>query len=92
MPYYALTSELTDDYDERCSLTIYRMVMASQLSGGRRIHPGDRGSVRRAAYRLCFYWYCLRRLGSLALLISAAGFRERKKVSESKAEASPSNR
>ena len=28
MPYYALTSELTDDYDERSSLTTYRMVMA----------------------------------------------------------------
>ena len=28
VPYYALTSELTDDYDERSSLTTYRMVMA----------------------------------------------------------------
>ena len=28
VPYYALTSELTDDYDERSSLTTYRMAMA----------------------------------------------------------------
>ncbi|PKL74406.1 MAG: hypothetical protein CVV27_20675 [Candidatus Melainabacteria bacterium HGW-Melainabacteria-1] len=28
VPYYALTSELTDDYDERSSLTVYRMVLA----------------------------------------------------------------
>jgi GPH family glycoside/pentoside/hexuronide:cation symporter len=28
VPYYALTSELTDDYDERSSLTTVRMVMA----------------------------------------------------------------
>jgi len=27
-PYYALTSELTDDYDERSSLTTVRMVMS----------------------------------------------------------------
>ena len=29
VPYYALTSELTDDYDERSSLTVYRMVLAT---------------------------------------------------------------
>ena len=28
VPYYALTSELTDDYDERSALTTTRMVMA----------------------------------------------------------------
>src|SRR5512135_2178931 len=28
MPYYALTPELTDDYDERTSLTSYRMVFS----------------------------------------------------------------
>jgi len=28
VPYYALTSELTEDYDERSSLTTYRFAMA----------------------------------------------------------------
>jgi len=28
VPYYALTAELTDDYDERASLTSYRMTLA----------------------------------------------------------------
>ncbi len=27
VPYYALTAELTDDYDERASLTAFRMVL-----------------------------------------------------------------
>jgi GPH family glycoside/pentoside/hexuronide:cation symporter len=27
VPYYAMTAELTDDYDERSSLTAFRMLM-----------------------------------------------------------------
>ncbi len=53
VPYYALTAELTDDYDERSSLTAYRMVLGvPAYIVGAAAHPGHRGAVRRQADRL----------------------------------------
>ena len=57
VPYYALTSELTDDYDERSSLTTYRMVMAVPAYLVRRgTHPGHRRPVRPSTNGICLHW------------------------------------
>lgn len=90
VPYYALTSELTDDYDERSSLTTYRMVMAvPAYLVGAALTPAIVGlfALQRTGY--AFIGVAYGALAAVALLISAAGFRERKKVSQTKAEPSP---
>jgi GPH family glycoside/pentoside/hexuronide:cation symporter len=90
VPYYALTSELTDDYDERSSLTTYRMVMAvPAYLVGAALTPAIVGlfALQRTGYAFIGILYGV--LAAAALLISAAGFRERQKVSEIKPEASP---
>ncbi|MFH1523496.1 MAG: MFS transporter [Chloroflexota bacterium] len=90
VPYYALTSELTDDYDERSSLTTYRMVMAvPAYLVGAALTPAIVGlfALQRTGY--AFIGIAYGALAAVALLISAAGFRERKKASETKPEASP---
>jgi GPH family glycoside/pentoside/hexuronide:cation symporter len=90
VPYYALTSELTDDYDERSSLTTYRMVMAvPAYLVGAAITPAIVGlfALQRTGYALIGIAYGV--LAAVALLISAAGIRERKTVAVSKPEPSP---
>ena len=90
VPYYALTSELTDDYDERSSLTIYRMVMAvPAYLVGAALTPAIVGlfALQRTGYAFIGIAYGV--LAAAALLVSASGFRERQKVSETKPEASP---
>jgi GPH family glycoside/pentoside/hexuronide:cation symporter len=90
VPYYALTSELTDDYDERSSLTTYRMVMAvPAYLVGAALTPAIVGlfALQRTGYAFIGIAYGI--LAAVALLVSAAGFRERQKVSEIKPEASP---
>ena len=90
VPYYALTSELTDDYDERSSLTTYRMVMAvPAYLVGAALTPAIVGlfALQQTGYAFIGIAYGV--LAAAALLISAAGFRERKKVSQAKAEPSP---
>jgi glycoside/pentoside/hexuronide:cation symporter, GPH family len=90
VPYYALTSELTDDYDERSSLTTYRMVMAvPAYLVGAALTPAIVGlfALQRTGY--AFIGVAYGALAAVALLISAAGFRERKRVSQAKAEPSP---
>jgi GPH family glycoside/pentoside/hexuronide:cation symporter len=90
VPYYALTSELTDDYDERSSLTTYRMAMAvPAYLVGAALTPAIVGlfAVQRTGYAFIGIAYGV--LAGAALLISAAGFRERKGLAVSKAEPSP---
>lgn len=90
VPYYALTSELTDDYDERSSLTVYRMVLAVPFYlVGAALTPMIVGffAVQRTGYGYIGIIYGA--LAAAALMISASGLRERKNVIESKGEANP---
>jgi GPH family glycoside/pentoside/hexuronide:cation symporter len=90
VPYYALTSELTDDYHERSSLTTYRMAMAvPAYLVGAALTPAIAGlfALQRTGYAWIGIGY-----GSLcaaALLISSAGIRERKGKVSTSSEASP---
>lgn len=90
VPYYALTSELSDDYDERSSLTTYRMVMAvPAYLVGAALTPAIVGlfALQRTGYAfigIAYGVFC-----AIVLLISAAGIRERKGLVVSKPEASP---
>jgi GPH family glycoside/pentoside/hexuronide:cation symporter len=90
VPYYALTSELTDDYDERSSLTTYRMVIAvpAYLLGAA-VTPAIVGlfAIQRTGYAFIGILYGI--IAAAALLISAAGFRERQAVVESAPEPNP---
>lgn len=90
VPYYALTSELTDDYDERSSLTVYRMVLAvpAYLLGAA-LTPLIVGffAVQRTGYG--FIGIAYGALAALALLISASGLRERQNVMDTKGEENP---
>ena len=87
VPYYSLTAELTDDYDERSSLTMFRMLLG--VPGymiGAALTPVLVGLflVKRSGYGAVGVIYGV--IAILALLIAAAGIRERKSthVSESK--------
>ena len=90
VPYYALTSELSDDYDERSSLTTYRMVMAvPAYLVGAALTPAIVGlfAIQRTGYAfigIAYGVFC-----AVVLLISAAGIRERQGLVVSKPEASP---
>jgi glycoside/pentoside/hexuronide:cation symporter, GPH family len=90
VPYYALTSELTDDYDERSSLTVYRMALAvpAYLLGAA-LTPLIVGffAVQRTGFGFIGIVYGA--LASLALLISASGLRERQNVIDTKGEENP---
>lgn len=90
VPYYALTSELTDDYDERSSLTTYRMAMAvPAYLVGAALTPAIVGlfALQRTGYAFIGIAYGL--LAGAALLISAAGFRERARLTAAQPEPSP---
>ena len=90
VPYYSLTSELTDDYDERSSLTAYRMAMAvPAYLVGAALTPAIVGlfALQRTGYAFIGIAYGL--FAAVALLISAAGIRERKSLAVAKPEASP---
>ncbi len=88
VPYYALTSELTDDYDERSSLTTYRMVMAvpAYLLGAA-VTPAIVGlfALQRTGYAMIGIIYGI--LAGGVLLISAAGLRERPAAVQTPSEA-----
>jgi len=90
VPYYSLTSELTDDYDERSSLTTYRMVMAvPAYLIGVALTPVIVGlfALQRTGYAFIGILYGIIAAG--VLLISAAGLRERKDLVTAKPETSP---
>ncbi len=79
VPYYALTSELTDDYDERASLTAYRMIFAvPAYILGAALTPllAGLGADRRAGHALVGVTYGLVALA--ALWIAAAGVHEKR--------------
>ncbi len=90
VPYYALTSELTDDYDERSSLTTYRMAMAvPAYLVGAALTPAIVGlfAIQRTGYAFIGILYGA--IAATVLLIAAAGIRERKRAVTSKPEPSP---
>jgi GPH family glycoside/pentoside/hexuronide:cation symporter len=90
VPYYALTSELSDDYDERSSLTTYRMVMAvPAYLVGAALTPAIVGlfALQRTGYAFIGIAYGI--LAGAALLISAAGLRERERATAARPEPSP---
>jgi len=86
VPYYALTSELTDDYDERSTLTTFRMVMAvPAYLVGTALTPMIVGffAIERSGWGFIGILYGA--ICAIVLLISAAGIKERKKVMDTKA-------
>jgi glycoside/pentoside/hexuronide:cation symporter, GPH family len=90
VPYYALTAELTDDYDERSSLTAFRMVLGvPAYIVGAALTPVLVGLFvsARQGYAVTGVFYGL--LAAAALWIAAAGLRERPRIAESRAEAPP---
>lgn len=90
VPYYSLTSELTDDYDERSSLTTYRMAMAvPAYLVGVALTPAIVGlfALQRTGYAFIGILYGA--IAAVVLLVSAAGLRERKGMVVTKPEASP---
>jgi len=87
VPYYALTAELSDDYDERASLTAYRMVLGvPAYIVGAALTPVLVGlfATKRLGYGVTGILYGA--LAAAALWIAAAGLRERRHISESVAE------
>jgi len=79
MPYYALTPELTDDYDERTSLTSYRMVFSIigtftafvlPLALIGTMHPDNASQITRVAALIGV-------MAALPLLLTFFGTRER---------------
>lgn len=90
VPYYSLTSELSDDYDERSSLTTYRMVMAvPAYLVGAALTPAIVGLFALQQTGYAFIGIAYGALCAIALLVSAAGIRERRGTAINKPEASP---
>ncbi|MCK4316171.1 MAG: MFS transporter [Anaerolineae bacterium] len=90
VPYYALTAELTDDYDERASLTAFRMVLGvPAYIVGAALTPALVGlfATKRVGYGAIGVFYGI--LAAVVLWVAAAGLKERKKISESKAKTPP---
>jgi glycoside/pentoside/hexuronide:cation symporter, GPH family len=90
VPYYALTAELTDDYDERSSLTAFRMIMAVPFYlVGAALTPVLAGmfAEQRAGYAAVGILYGA--IAAAALLVCAAGIRERKRVTQSRTSTAP---
>lgn len=90
VPYYALTSELTEDYDERSSLTSYRMILAvPAYMVGAALTPAIVGmfAVKYSGYGFIGIVYGV--IATASLLISAAGIREKPDIIEKKSSISP---
>jgi glycoside/pentoside/hexuronide:cation symporter, GPH family len=90
VPYYALTAELTDDYDERASLTAYRMIIAVPFYlVGAALTPVlvNMSSTKSTGYATVGVLYGV--IAAAALLICAAGIRERRKLVAERVESSP---
>jgi GPH family glycoside/pentoside/hexuronide:cation symporter len=90
VPYYALTAELTGDYDERASLTTFRMVLGvPAYMVGAAVTPFIVGlfATKGAGYGATGIIYGV--IAALVLWVSAAGIKERKKISESRAKTPP---
>ena len=90
VPYYALTAELTDDYDERASLTAYRMVLGVPgYMVGAAVTPIIVGlfAAKSTGYAMVGVLYGA--LAAAALWIAAAGLRERAKIAENRSRSRP---
>jgi GPH family glycoside/pentoside/hexuronide:cation symporter len=90
VPYYALTAELTEDYDERSSLTAYRMVLGvPAYLVGAALTPAIAGlfATKREGYEAVGLLYAV--IAAAALWIAAAGIRERKAISQSRSQTPP---
>jgi GPH family glycoside/pentoside/hexuronide:cation symporter len=90
VPYYALTAELTDDYDERAGLTAYRMIFGvPAYLVGAALTPVIVGffATKRAGYEAVGLIYGA--AAAVVLWISALGIRECKPISESKSQTPP---
>jgi GPH family glycoside/pentoside/hexuronide:cation symporter len=90
VPYYALTSELTEDYDERSALISYRMALAvPAYLVGAALTPAIVGlfALQRTGYGFIGIAYGV--LAAAVLLISAAGIRERGAAAVAPSEANP---
>jgi glycoside/pentoside/hexuronide:cation symporter, GPH family len=90
VPYYALTAELTDDYDERSSLTAWRMALAvPAYIVGAALTPFIVGLFvsKRTGYGVVGIVYGV--LACAVLWIAAAGLRERVQIAQSTARAAP---
>jgi glycoside/pentoside/hexuronide:cation symporter, GPH family len=90
VPYYALTAELTEDYDERSSLTLYRMLLG--VPGyiiGAAVTPllVSLFLVKRTGFGVVGVVYGL--VAMAALLASAAGIHERKALRTSQSKMPP---
>ena len=85
VPYYALTSELTDDYDERSALTSFRMVMAvPAYLVGVALTPIIVGffAIERSGWGYLGIIYGV--ICAVVLIVSAAGLKEREKIQKTK--------
>jgi GPH family glycoside/pentoside/hexuronide:cation symporter len=90
VPYYALTAELTEDYDERASLTTFRMILGvPAYLVGAAATPLLVGlfATKRAGYGATGILYGI--VAAAVLWIAAAGIKERKTISESRAQTPP---
>ena len=90
VPYYALTAELTEDYDERASLTAFRMVLGvPAFIVGAAMTPALVGlfPTKREGYAFIGVLYGV--FAAAALLIAAAGIRERSEMKSSAATSPP---
>ena len=90
VPYYALTAELTQDYDERASLTTFRMVMGvPAYLVGAALTPMLVGffAVKQTGYGFTGILYGL--IAAAVLWIAAAGLKERPEISRAKSKIPP---
>jgi len=81
VPYYSLSSELTEDYDERSSLTSWRMLLAvPAYLVGAALTPMLVGlfETKRIGFGMVGIIFGI--LAAAALLISASGIKEKKDI------------
>ncbi len=81
VPYYSLSTELTENYDERSSLTSFRMVLAvpAYLIGAA-LTPAIVGlfALKQTGYGFIGIAYGV--IAATVLLISASGYREKQSI------------
>jgi glycoside/pentoside/hexuronide:cation symporter, GPH family len=83
VPYYALTTELTEDYDERSSLTTFRMVISvPAYLVGAALTPAIAALFVTKQMGYGWVGVIYGAIAAAALLICAAGIREKDKIME----------
>lgn len=90
VPYYSLSTELTEDYDERSSLTSFRMILAvPAYLVGAALTPAIVGlfAVKYTGYGFIGILYGV--IAASALLISASGYREKTNIIQNISTTSP---